>query len=138
MAPVFAPAGFGDWRISGALLTGVVAKEAVVTTLAQTHQADRTGQTRQADRAGQTPQAGRADGMDSRLTATMTRASGGHPGPAALALLMFVLAYTPCAATVATQRAEIGGRWTAVGVALQFSVAWLLATLVFQAGRLLA
>jgi ferrous iron transport protein B len=118
MAPLFAPAGFDDWRIGGALLSGFVAKEAVVTTLAQTHQADEPGE------------------LNRQLTETMRQASGGHPGPAALALLVFVLAYTPCAATVAAQRAEIGGRWAAAGAGLQLVVAWLLATLVFQVGRL--
>ena len=33
IAPIFAPLGFGDWRISTALITGVMAKESVVSTL---------------------------------------------------------------------------------------------------------
>jgi ferrous iron transport protein B len=37
LAPVFAPAGFGDWQASGALLTGFIAKEVVVTTMAQAY-----------------------------------------------------------------------------------------------------
>jgi ferrous iron transport protein B len=51
---------------------------------------------------------------------------------------VFVLAYTPCVATVATQRTEIGLRRTAAGLAVQLAVAWSLAVLVFQVGRLLA
>jgi ferrous iron transport protein B len=64
-------------------------------------------------------------------------ASGGHPQAAALAFLVFLLAYTPCVATLATQRRQIGGRWTATGVLLQLSMAWVLAVLVFQVGVVL-
>jgi ferrous iron transport protein B len=116
-APVFAPAGFADWRATGALVTGLAAKEAVVTTFAQTH--------------GPGP-------LDEQLRATFDASSGGHATAAALAFLVFVLAYPPCVATVATQRAEIGWRWTGLGLGVQLAVAWSLATLTFQVGRLLA
>jgi ferrous iron transport protein B len=53
------------------------------------------------------------------------------------AFLVFLLAYTPCVATVATQLREIGARWTAFGIALQVSLAWALGLVVFQVGRLL-
>ena len=43
----------------------------------------------------------------------------------------------PTLATVAPQRAEFGWRWTLFGLGLQLGVAWILATLVFQIGRLL-
>jgi ferrous iron transport protein B len=49
---------------------------------------------------------------------------------------VFLLAYTPCVATLATQRREIGLRWTLFGIAMQLATAWLLAVLVFQVGRL--
>jgi ferrous iron transport protein B len=52
------------------------------------------------------------------------------------AFLVFILAYTPCVATLAAQAREIGLRWTALGLAVQLSVAWLLAVAVFQVGRL--
>ena len=51
--------------------------------------------------------------------------------------MVFLLAYTPCVATLAAQRREIGMRWTMVGIAVQLAVAWVLAVLVFQVGRLL-
>jgi Fe2+ transport system protein B len=69
---------------------------------------------------------------------TFDEASGGHATAAVLAFLVFVLAYPPCMATVATQRAEIGWRWTLLGIGGQLVVAWSLATLVFQIGRLVA
>jgi ferrous iron transport protein B len=50
------------------------------------------------------------------------------------AFLVFLLAYTPCVATLAAQRREIGMRWTVFGVAMQLSVAWVAAVAIFQIG----
>ena len=69
------------------------------------------------------------------LRVSFDQSSGGHPIPAVLAFMVFLLAYTPCVATLAAQRAEIGLRWTVAGVAMQLAVAWLLAVAVFQVGR---
>ena len=49
---------------------------------------------------------------------------------------MFLLAYTPCVATLAAQKREVGLRWTLVGVGVQLAVAWLLAVAIFQLGRI--
>ena len=76
--------------------------------------------------------------VSAALRTDVRDASGGHPGPAAWAFLVFLLAYTPCLATLTTQRREIRLRWTLVGLALQLSVAWTLAVSVFQIGRVLA
>ena len=54
------------------------------------------------------------------------------------AFLVFLLAYTPCVATLATQWREIGARWTVFGVALQLSVAWVVAVAIFQIGKVIA
>ncbi|MDR0416017.1 MAG: ferrous iron transporter B, partial [Propionibacteriaceae bacterium] len=62
--------------------------------------------------------------------------SGGHPIAAVAAFMVFFLAYTPCVATLAAQWREVGGRWTAFGVVLQLVIALVLATAVFQLGRL--
>ncbi|MFI7445657.1 ferrous iron transport protein B [Nonomuraea indica] len=124
VAPVFAPAGFGDWHAVAALATGFVAKEAVVSTMAQTY-------------GGATPEdVTRPGALGPALLETFERSSGGHPGAAALAFLVFLLAYTPCMATLATQWREIGGRLTLLGVVMQLSVAWLLALAVFQLARI--
>jgi ferrous iron transport protein B len=76
-------------------------------------------------------------GMAAPLHATLDAASGGHPGPAAAALLVFVLLYVPCVATVAAIRHELGGRWAALSVGMSLTVAWLAAVAVFQGGRVL-
>ncbi|MGY4644518.1 ferrous iron transport protein B [Cellulomonas sp. URHB0016] len=125
IAPVFAPAGFADWHASAALMTGFVAKEVVVGSMAQTY-------------AVAEPEDAAAPGdLGSRLTATFERSSGGAPAAAALAFMVFVLAYTPCLATMAEQARLFGWRWTASAVAAQLVLAWLLAVAVFQVGRLL-
>ena len=51
--------------------------------------------------------------------------------------MIFLLAYTPCVATLAAQRKEVGLRWTAFGIGMQLVVAWTLAVAVFQIGRLI-
>lgn len=125
VAPALAPAGFGDWRTSSALMVGFVAKEAVVSSWAQTYAA-----------AGPSEASGPGR-LASQVRADFEKSSGGHPIPAVWAFLVFLLAYTPCMATLAAQKREIGLRWAAFGVAVQLSVAWMLAVAVFQVGRLL-
>jgi ferrous iron transport protein B len=124
VSPVFEPAGFGEWRTSSALFVGFVAKEAVVSSWAQTYAVSEPGSVH-------TPGA-----LGERLQADFDSSSSGHGQLAALAFLVFVLAYTPCVATLAAQKREIGVRWTLFGVGMQLATAWTLATLVFQLGRL--
>ena len=123
IAPVFDRAGFGDWQATSALMVGFVAKEAVISSWAQTYA------TAEPDAADQPGSLGEA------LQVSFDRSSDGHPIPAVLAFLVFLLAYTPCVATLAAQRREIGMRWTLVGIAMQLVIAWTLAVAVFQIGR---
>ncbi len=125
VSPVFAPAGFDEWQTTGALLVGFVAKEAVVSSWAQTYAAADSGPL---DGPG---------GLASELRQAFEHSSGGHAAPAVWAFLVFILAYTPCVATLAAQKREIGLRWTAVGITVQLAVAWTLAVAVFQIGRLI-
>jgi ferrous iron transport protein B len=123
VAPVFDPAGFGSWETASALMVGFVAKEAVVSSWSQTFA---TADPAAADQPG---------ALGGALRASFDRSSGGHPLPAVVAFLVFLLAYTPCVATLAAQRREIGARATVAAVAMQLTVAWLLAVAVFQVGR---
>jgi ferrous iron transport protein B len=124
LSPVFAPAGFGQWEISSSLVVGFVAKEAVISSWAQTYATAEPSSTREPGQLG------------AQLRADFDRSSNGHPVPAVWSFLVFLLAYTPCVATLAAQRREIGLRWTAFGVGVQLSVAWVLAVTVFQLGRM--
>ncbi|MFJ4652085.1 ferrous iron transport protein B [Nocardia sp. NPDC088792] len=124
VAPIFAPAGFDDWHAGAALISGFVAKEAVVATISQSYSMDDPG-------------GGAASpSLSEALHATFEHSSGGHPIPAVLAFMMFLLAYTPCMTTLAVLRTTVGTRITLWSVALQLSVAWVLAVAVFQIGRI--
>jgi len=125
VAPVFAPAGFGDWHTTGALVTGFVAKEVVITSWAQNYALVDSEQN--FDRAS----------LERDLRGDFERSSGGHANAAVLAFLVFLTAYTPCVATVAAQRREFGTRWAVVGVISQLIFAWVIAVAVFQALRAL-
>ena len=123
ITPVFEPTGFAQWETTSALIVGFVAKEAVISSWAQTYALDAPSDT----------DPGR---LGERIRADFVASSDGHPLPAVLAFLVFLLAYTPCVATLAAQRREIGWRWTLFGVLLQLVVAWSLAVTIFQVGRL--
>jgi ferrous iron transport protein B len=122
VAPVFTPAGFGTWETTSALIVGFVAKEAVISSWAQTYSAEEPTDTEQPGTLGEF------------VRADFEASSGGHTTAAVWAFLVFLLAYTPCVATLAAQRREIGTRWTAFGIAMQLTVAWTAAVLIFQIG----
>ncbi len=124
VAPVLSPLGLGDWHVAAALASGFVAKEVAVGALAESYAVDGTGD-------------GSTVALSDRLRTTLSETSGGHPRAAALAFMVFALAYTPCLATVAQMRRALGRRWTTIGVGLQLVVAWVLGALVFQVARLL-
>ncbi len=125
IAPIFAPAGFNDWHTAGALVTGFVAKEVVISSWAQNYAVDSPNRKLVISDLGR------------KLKRDFQRSSSGHTSPAILAFLIFLTAYTPCVATVAAQRREFGTKWAMAGVGFQLLIAWLLAVAVFQIGRLL-
>ncbi len=110
-APIFIPAGFGDWRVVTALVSGFTAKEAVVGTLAVLLKTDTAA-------------------LAPALAELFTPLS-------AVSFLLFTLLYTPCAAAVAALRRELGSRTqTLAVVAAQCVLAWAVACAVFQIGGL--
>jgi ferrous iron transport protein B len=166
-APVFAPLGFGSWESSGALVTGFVAKEVVVGTMAQMYHVEEAAEEatpptflEDVGAIGSSFVAAAGDAIKSiplivginlfegedesapsgfadALQASFTASSGGHGAPAALAFMVFVLLYTPCMVATAAARHEFGARWMWVSAIGQFVVAWLAALIVFQGGLLL-
>ena len=115
IAPVFEPAGFGSWSLTGPLITGFLAKEALISTWAQTYAVEEDS----------------AD-LATAVREDFDQASGGHGIAAVWAYMIFLMAYTPCVATLAAQRREIGLKWTLIGVVGQLALAWLLAVGAFQ------
>lgn len=126
IAPVFGPAGFADWHASAALITGFVAKEAVVGTFATTFGVSEPD-------APDMPSS-----LGGKLQESFSKSSGGHGQAAAAAFMIFTLVYTPCLVTVAEQRRLYGGLITAIAVAGSLVLAWVLAVAVFQVGVILS
>ena len=129
VAPVFAPAGFDDWHASAALITGFVAKEVVVGSMLQSYHADEPD-----DATSQ--QAGEGT-LGQKLRASFDQSSHGHGKAAAIAFLLFTLAYTPCLATVAEMRRQFGTKVAARSVLLSLAVAYVIAIIAFQTLRLI-
>ena len=112
VSPIFAPLGFGDWRMVTALVSGFTAKEAVVSTFGVILGVS-------------TEQLGIA------LHSLFTTAS-------AASFLAFCLLYTPCVAAVSTIKTELKSVWKTVGIVFaQCLVAWLAAFMVYHVGLLL-
>ncbi|WP_018753054.1 ferrous iron transport protein B [Paenibacillus sanguinis] len=125
IAPLFTWNGFGfvkdssvvHWQIGAALLTGLIAKEAVVSTLGILY--INTG--------------------TEELTAALGTALQAHFTPlAAFSVMVFVLLYAPCVAAISTAKKELGSwKWTLFTVAYQCGLAWVISMLVYQVGHLL-
>ena len=105
IAPLFRPLGFGDWRVSTALITGFTAKESVVSTLTVL-----------------------LGGDTAALTTLFTPFTG-------IVFLVFTLLYTPCVAAIAAVKRELGSARAAAGVVLmQCGIAWIVAFVVHCVG----
>lgn len=112
IAPLFAPLGFADWRASTALITGLTAKESVVSTLTVL-----TGAASDAQ-------------LSTALQSIFTPLS-------AFSFLAFTVLYMPCVAAFAASRRELGSLKSAVLTALyQTGAAYVVAFLIFQIGSL--
>ena len=128
ISPAFAPAGFDSWSLTGPLVTGFVAKEALISTWSQTYAVE--------DVTDASPEEQAQSDLSDHVRADFADASGGHPLAAVWAYMLFLLAYTPCVATIAAQRRELGWRWTLFGFGIQLVTAWVLAVGAFQILRL--
>ena len=115
LAPVFQPLGFGSPEASAAILTGVMAKESVVSTLAV------------------------LSGVDASSGAMLTALrSVFETRAAAMSFLTFVLMYMPCVASFAAMRRELESRrWALYAMAGQTGAAWIMALLVYHAASFL-
>ena len=105
IAPIFVPLGFGDWRISTALITGFTAKESVVSTLTVLL------------------------GGNTEALGTLFKPF------TAFVFLVFTLLYTPCIAAIASVKRELGKKWAIQIVIMQCVIAWLAAFAVSLIGR---
>lgn len=108
IAPVFAPLGFGTWEAAVALVTGIMAKEVVLSTMGVIYGGD----------------------LSVVLPTIFTQLT-------AVSFLVFVLLYTPCVAVIATIKKEYGGKFAAASSFFYFAVAWVMSFLIYQIGSLI-
>ncbi len=117
LVPVLFPAGLGHWQIGVALISGLSAKEVVVSSFAVLFGISNINS---------------PDGM-SALGSALGMMGFGPVN--AYALMIFCLLYSPCMAAVATIHRETGSwKWTIRNVVFQILVAWVGAVLVYQIG----
>lgn len=108
IAPIFAPLGFGDWKSSVSMLTGLIARESIVSTMGILY--------------------GVGDG---NTIAEMI--SSAYTPAAAYSFMVFSLLFIPCMAAVATLRREMNSRkWTAIALGFQAVVAWGITFIVYN------
>jgi ferrous iron transport protein B len=161
IAPVFAPLGFGNWQTSGALVTGFMAKEIVVSTMSQVYLSGE-------ELAPSGPVTFRGDiisigsgfvtatinsgrillsiipGVDlipadqvSDDTALSNALQSQFTPLSAMSMLVFVLLYVPCVATLGAIKHEFGTSWAVTSAVYQTAVAWMVAFMIYQGGKLL-
>lgn len=120
LVPVLAPAGLGDWRIAVALISGLSAKEVVVSSFSVLFGIGNVNS---------------ASGMRELMKGL---GGFGFGSLNAYAFMIFCLLYSPCIAAVATIKKETGSViWTAGLILFQLLLAWLASVFVFQTGTLI-
>lgn len=111
LSPVFAPLGLGDWRLTTSIITGLTAKEAVVSTLAVLFGVA-------------------SESLSAVLSAAFSPLQG-------FCFLAFVVLYMPCVAAVAAVRKELGSGWkAALAMFSQTVVAYLVTLIIYNLGTL--
>ncbi len=160
ISPVFAPLGFDNWETGGALVTGFMAKEIVVSTMSVIYLGGAEAQPVETSTLGEDligigrgfgdavissgkillgiiPGVDLVDEESAGEDTALSVALRNHFTPlSALSLLVFVLLYVPCVATLGAIKHEFGTSWAVVSAVYQTAVAWLAAFIVHQGGLL--
>ena len=161
IAPVFAPLGFGDWETGGALVSGFMAKEIVVSTMSQIYLGDAQVEAIEPSTISEDLSFIGSGFVDASLSSgrillsilpgvnlldeesqaedtLLSLALREHFSTlSAVALLVFVLLYVPCVATLGAIKHEFGTSWAVTSAIYQTVLAWIIALLIYQGGRLL-
>ena len=121
---LFIPLGWGGWRTAVATVTGLIAKENVVSSFGILYQY-----------AGELSENG--DEIWAAFSQNLSELSGGHPALAAYSFLIFNLLCAPCFAAIGAIKREMNnGKWTLFAIAYQCGFAYLVSLIVFQLGCL--
>ncbi|MGM0904384.1 MAG: ferrous iron transport protein B [Bacillota bacterium] len=113
LSPIFEPLGFGTWQAGASLLTGFLAKEAIISTMNIIYFV---------------PDEATLQGLLAQFYTPL----------AAYSFMAFILLYIPCLATVATIYKETQSKkWTAFSMGYAFVIAYILALVIYQGGQLI-
>ena len=125
MSTLFVFHGFGTWEAGAAVISGILAKEAVVSTIGVLYgAADVSTEAEEAVEAAETMM---KTGMATSFTAL-----------SAIAFMVFSQLYTPCVTALGTIKKEAGGwKWMGFSAVYMFVVAWFVSLLVYQIGKAL-
>lgn len=156
MAPALAPLGFGTWEAASSLITGVIAKEIVVGTMAEIyapkHEEKKDVPTLGEDFKEIVVSFGTAaktavstllylpvaEEKEEDRSALKQAILAGFTPLSSYAFMAFVLLYMPCMIVLAAMRQEFGTwKWVGVGFAYQTIMAWTVAMIIYQGGLLL-
>ena len=108
IAPVFKPLGFGNWQAAVSLITGLLAKEVVISTMGVVY----------------------GGSLSTIIPQVFTPMAG-------VSFMVFVLLYTPCVAVIATFKKEYGGKFAFNVNMFYLFVAWIASFLVYNIGNLI-
>ena len=125
MSHLFAFQGFASWEAGAAVLSGIMAKETVVTTIGILYGAGDVSTEA-------------ADAANTASTMLQTGMGAAFTSLSAFAFMVFSQLYTPCITSLGTIKKETGEwKWVAFSAFYMFAIAWFVSLLVYQIGRVL-
>ena len=113
IAPIFTPLGFGDWKSSVSILTGLIARESIVSTMGILY--------------------GTGEGAS-----LATAVAGAYSPASAYSIMVFALLFIPCFAAVTTLRKEMNSaKWTAIALGFQTVAAYVMTFIIYNIARVI-
>ena len=163
VAPIFEPLGFGNWEATGALISGFVAKEVVISTMGNIYSGEIIEEKPEAKPFKESLKeigenfvqafvdAGKAilkifgietnqieEDENQEDTSLIKAVRNAFTPLTAFSFLVFLLLYTPCMATVFAIRQELNSwKWTGISVLISFSSAWITSFIVYNIGKII-
>lgn len=121
LAPIFVPLGFGTWGATSALIAGLIAKEIIISSIAMFN--------------GLSVE----NAVNSNISNSLTIATNAvcFTPASALSYMVFCLLYSPCLATIAVLKKEVGKKWTFVSIVVQFVLAYAISLIIYASTNLI-
>lgn len=120
VSPIFAPLGFGTWETSVSLISGMVAKETVISTMAEIYGLSEDNKKGNESRE-----------VKNQLKRAFTPLS-------AYSFMIFSLLYIPCMVALFSIRQELGSwKWSFLSIIIHGCAGWIISLTIYQGGRIL-